>query len=301
MYNEREGIGPFLDTLTRTLSEISSDFEVICIDDGSVDDTSNTVVAYMETSSAIRLIELSRHFGKEAALAAGLSEARGRAVAFIDADLQHPPELLTEMYRHWKNGADVVECIKQNRGDESFRYRLSSRVFNYLLGRTLGKDVKGASDFKLLDRQVVDALIECRERNRFFRGLVTWVGFKVVQLPFDVPPRRRGKTSWTTMQLIRFAAQNVVSFSALPLKLVSSVGVIALVLSTGLGIQTLYRFFSGSALGGFTTVILLQLILNGLILASIGVVAIYVKELYDEAKARPVFLIRKQHHRNHDV
>jgi glycosyltransferase involved in cell wall biosynthesis len=215
-------------------------------------------------------------------------------VAFIDADLQHPPELLVQMIEHWRKGAEVVEAVKVNRGREPASYALAAWLFNRLSHAALGRDLRGSSDYKLLDRQVADAVLACPERNRFFRGLVAWMGFTVVELPFEVAARAAGKSAFSTTRLLRFAVSALLAFTAFPLQLVALMGAFALVFSLGLGAQTLWRYLSGTALGGFTTVILLQLILSGLVLASLGVISLYLAELYVEIKARPLFLARKQ-------
>jgi polyisoprenyl-phosphate glycosyltransferase len=291
MHNEADVADRLLDSLGAVLAD--EDFEILCVDDGSVDDTAARVGAHEARGMRVRLVRLSRRFGKEAALMAGLEEAEGAAIAFIDADLQHPPELLRDMIALWRDGADVVEGVKRSRGREPLAYRASAYLFNRLSHAALGRDLHGSSDFKLLDRQVARAILACPERNRFFRGIVAWVGFRVVELPFDVAPRAAGKSAFGVRALFRFAFSALLAFTAFPLKLVALLGAFALVFSMLLGVQTLYRYFTGTALGGFTTVILLQLILNGLLLAGIGVVALYVSELYTEAKARPLFVVRR--------
>lgn len=293
MRDESEGVEALIAALDAAVDGHLRSKEILCVDDGSGDDTCAAIEAIQASRPDIVLVQLSRHFGKESAMAAGLSEARGEAVVFIDADLQHPPALIPQMLEAWRAGADVVEGVKQRRGREPLMHRLSAGLFNAVSGRSIGRSLDGASDFKLLDRQVVTALLGCDERHRFFRGLVAWVGFEVVQLPFDVAERSVGRSSWSTLQLMRFALRNLLAFTALPLHMVAGAGAVALLFSVLLGTQTLYRYLSGTALGGFTTVILLQLLLSGILLASVGVVALYVAELYVEAKARPVFIVRR--------
>lgn len=227
-------------------------------------------------------------------MAAGLAEARGRAVLLMDADLQHPPDLIPRMVELWDQGYDVVSAVKETRARESLLYRAMTGLFNKLMGGAAGGSFRGASDFKLLDRQVVDALASCPENTRFFRGLVTWVGFRTATIPFKVAERVAGTTKWSPFGLVRYSLRNLIAFSALPLKLVAAVGFGTLVFAGGLAAQTLWRYLAGQALSGFTTVILLQLILGGLLLSGIGVIALYIAELYEEVKRRPVFLVRRQ-------
>ena len=296
MRNEAQCVAALVDALNTNLEGQVASFEILCVDDGSEDGTDEAVERLQQAHPQVVLLRLSRHFGKESALWAGLSQARGQGVLFMDADLQHPPELIPEMIAAWRAGADVVEGVKRSRGREPLTYRWASRLFNRLASQSVGRSFDGASDYKLLDRQVTAALLECEERHRFFRGLVAWVGFRVVQVPFDVAERTTGRSAWNRWQLLRFALRNLIAFTALPLHLVALGGAIALLLSVGLGVQTLYRYLSGTSLGGFTTVILLQLLLSGILLASVGVVALYVAELYVEAKARPLFFVRRSRH-----
>ena len=293
IHDEAPVLKATLDVVRDTLVGSAVAFEIVCVDDGSVDGSTKLLAAFAETDQRIRYVPLSRNFGKEAALAAGLSTARGRAVVLMDADLQHPPELLPKMLELWQSGYDVVNAVKQARARESFSYRFMAWLFNVLIGGAAGSSFKGASDFKLLDRQVVEAVLECPERNRFFRGLVAWVGFSVVDVPFSVAPRAAGTTKWSTWGLVAYSVRNLLAFSSLPLRLVAVAGFVTLILSLGLAVQTLYRYVRGDALSGFTTVILLQLLLGGLLLTSVGVIALYLSEIYDEVKRRPVFVIRR--------
>jgi dolichol-phosphate mannosyltransferase len=293
MYNEAPMVGPALTALREALSGCAASWEIVCVDDGSQDGTGAALVAASRADPRVVAVQFSRNFGKEAALLCGLQAAQGQAVVLMDADLQHPPSLLPALLAKWKQGFDVVDAVKANRGDESAGYRLFAALFYGLLSRAVGKDMHGASDFKLLDRQVVDAVLACPERNRFFRGLVAWVGFSVAQVPFDVAARHAGTSKWSMRGLIRYALHNLVSFSSLPLKLVAWAGAATVSVGVLLGIQTLYNWLTGRAVSGFTTVILLLLMLCGLILLSLGVVAVYLAYLYEEQKARPVFVVRQ--------
>lgn len=293
VYEEEEGIGAALDAVRAHLSTTGAAFEVIAVDDGSRDATVARLEEAAGADDRVQVVRLARNFGKEAALAAGLDAARGRAVILMDADLQHPPELLPRMVELWREGHDVVSAVKEARSRESLTYRLFAGLFNALMGRAAGASFHGASDYKLLDRQVVDALARCPERNRFFRGLVTWVGFRTAEVPFSVRERTAGRTKWSTWGLLKYSLRNLIAFTALPLKLVAVAGFVTLLFAAGLAVQTLGRYLAGRAVSGFTTVILLQLILGGLLLTSVGVIAMYIAEIYDEVKRRPVFVLRK--------
>jgi dolichol-phosphate mannosyltransferase len=294
VFDEQESIDRTLVAVREQLRSAGVAFEIVAVDDGSRDATLERLRAASKADPAVTVVSLSRNFGKESALAAGLEAAQGRAVILMDADLQHPPDLLPEMIRLWREGHDVVNAVKASRSGEGLVYRALAGSFNALMGGAAGKGFQGASDFKLLDRQVVEALASCPERNRFFRGLVTWVGFRAVDVPFHVQPRAAGRTKWSISGLVRYSMRNLVAFSAFPLKLVAVAGFVTLVLAAGLAVQTLYRYLKGTAVSGFTTVILLQLILGGMLLTSVGVIAVYVAEIYEEAKRRPMFLVRRE-------
>ena len=259
LFNEAEVLARTVARVSEELARTGRSFEILCIDDGSTDDTSARIGALAAQDPRIVPVSFSRNFGKEAAILAGLELARGRAVLFLDGDLQHPPDLIPTLVARWEEGFDVVDAVKASRGRESWLRRRLAALFYEVLGGAAGYDLAGASDFKLLDRQVVDALRRCPERNRFFRGLVAWAGFRVARVPFHVAERAGGGTKWSPRALVGY---------------------------------TLRMWWLGESLTGFTTVILLQYWLGGLILVSLGVLGYYVSHLYEEQKARPVFLVR---------
>lgn len=293
VYNEELAIELSLKAIREELTRTGKTWEIICVDDGSRDRTLEVLSAVSAADPRVHAVPLARNFGKEAAMSAGLEEARGRAVVLMDADLQHPPALLPRMVELWSEGHDVVSAVKEARARESLLYRAMSGLFNWLMAGAAGSRFRGAADFKLLDRQVVDALLGCPERNRFFRGLVAWVGFRTIEIPFTVQERVAGTTKWSVVGLVRYSIRNLIAFSALPLKMVSAMGFGTLIFAGGLAMQTLWRYLAGDALSGFTTVILLQLILGGLLLSATGIIALYVAVIYDEVKGRPMFLVRR--------
>lgn len=294
MYNERQGIETAIQTIRERLGDAvaAGNLEILCVDDGSRDGTAEHVKSLEVAQPVVRLIELSRNFGKEAAIAAGLAHARGRAVVVMDADLQHPPEIIVSMLRYWREGYEIVHARKRARAKESVVYRSLAYAFNALMGGASGVRFQGASDFKLLDRRVVQVLLLLPERERFFRGLVSWLGFRSTEVEFDVAERHAGETKWSTRQLIRYSLRNLLAFSSFPLKAVAAVGFGTVVFTALLSAWTLYRYLRGDALSGFTTVILLQLVLGSLLLTGVGIIALYVAQMFQELKGRPTFVVR---------
>ena len=293
IYNEREVLGDCLREVIEQVQKTDLDFEIVCVDDGSSDGSGEVLDREAVRDPRIVPVHLSRNFGKEAALSAGLEAASGAGVLLMDADLQHPPSLIPQMTAQWRAGHDVEEAVKEDRGQEGLLYRALARGFYLLMGRALGASLRDSSDFKLLDRQVVDVLLEFPERRRFFRGLVAWVGFRVARVPFRVQERRAGRTKWSRRGLLAYSIRNLVAFSSAPLRVVAWIGFATVGAAGLLAAWILYYYFSGQAVSGFTTVILVMLSLSGLILVSLGVISIYVASMYDEQKNRPLFVVRR--------
>lgn len=291
MFNEADVLEKTLQVVSQELSRSTAQFEIICVDDGSTDQTLELLRQAEQLDARVRPLQLSRNFGKEAAMAAGLDFAEGDAVLLLDADLQHPAHLIPDMIAAWKEGADVVNGVKISRGREGLLYKSMAASFNLLMGGRSG-GFQGASDFKLLDRQVVEALRACPERHRFFRGLVAWVGFSTADIPFHVQERAGGETKWSTSALIRYSVRNLLSFSALPLRLIAAGGFTTLFFALAMAGWTLFRYLRGDALAGFPTVILLQLLFGGILLTSLGVMSLYLAEMFEEVKRRPIYLYR---------
>lgn len=297
VYNEGVHISRSLCLIEEELQNITSSFEIIVIDDGSKDATWSQLVQLSQRLTRLRSFRLSRNFGKEHALCAGLEHAEGQAIIIMDCDLQHPPSLLSRMVHLWRHeGKELVECVKINRGKERFDKKLSASLFYNVLNKLSGLDLRGASDFKLLDRKIVQAWLQMPERNTFFRGMTAWVGFERAQIPFEVPERVDGNTQWSLFSLFKLGIKAIVAFSSLPLRIVNFFGLIFLVGSAILTIQTLVRFFMGTAVSGFTTVILLLLFTGSLVLISLGIIGEYMASIYQEVKGRPRYLIRDQAH-----
>ena len=293
-YNEQDNIQNAFFTISGILEKNGIPFEIIFVDDGSVDSTYLHIQELATRHSQAKGLSFSRNFGKEAAIFAGLEAARGACCLVMDCDLQHPPALIPEMYRLWKDGFEVVEGVKASRGKENPLHTLCAKGFYYLISSATGIDMSQASDFKLLDRKAVDALLILPERTPFFRALSSWVGFKTISIPFEVQQRTAGTSKWSLWSLVKYAIRNITSFSGAPMQLVTLLGWIMLLASIALGIQSLYRYFSGTALEGFTTVILLQLIIGSILMISLGIIGHYISRIYDEIKARPRYIIRQR-------
>lgn len=269
-------------------------FELVFVNDGSRDQTWEMIEKAAEKNKHVTGIRFSRNFGKESAIFAGLANAEGDCIAVMDCDLQHPPETLVEMYRLWEQGYEVVEGVKRSRGKESVLHRASAGMFYKIMSKAVQIDMSRASDFKLMDRKAVEALLSMPERNAFFRALSSWVGYRTTSVEFDVQERTEGESKWSTWSLIKYAVRNIVGFSSAPLQMITVAGVLTLFFAIVLGIQSLVKYFCGHALEGFTTVILLLLIIGSLIMLSLGIIGIYIAKIYEEVKGRPRYFIARK-------
>ena len=290
-YNEEEMVPVAARTVHEILAAEGIDHELLFVDDGSKDATWQRIREAAASVPAVHGVHFSRNFGKEAAIFAGLSEARGDCVAVIDCDLQHPPEKLVEMYRLWEQGFEVVEGVKADRGKESVMHRFAAKTFYAIISRATGIDMSRASDFKLLDRKAVNVILTMREKRAFFRALSSWVGFRTTEVSYEVRERTAGESKWSTWSLMKYAVSNITAFTAMPLHLVTVFGVLTLLISVVLGIIALVQKIAGTALGGFTTVIILLLFLGSLIMISLGIIGYYVGNIYEEIKDRPRYII----------
>ncbi|MCD7954183.1 MAG: glycosyltransferase family 2 protein [Lachnospiraceae bacterium] len=270
------------------------DYEIVFVNDGSKDGTWEEITKAAAENPHVTGVCFSRNFGKEAAMLAGLAEASGDCCAVMDCDLQHPPETLVEMFRLWEQGYEVIEGVKRTRGKESTLHRASAGLFYKMLSKAVKIDMSRASDFKLLDRRAVDALLSLPERNVFFRALSSWIGFRTTTVEFDVQERTEGESKWSTWSLVQYAVRNIVVFSTAALQFVTMAGVVVFVAAVILGIETLVRYFMGRAVEGFTTVILLILIIGSLVMISLGIIGYYIGKIYEEVKGRPRYLIARK-------
>lgn len=269
-------------------------YEIILVDDGSKNDSFNQISDLALKYDSVVAIGLSRNFGKEHALCAGLDNVSGDCCICMDSDMQHPPEYIPEMYRLWKEEKyEVVEGIKKARIKESIVYRLCAKNFYRVLNKMSGIDLQNASDFRLLDREALEAWKSLPERVPFFRGMSSWIGFRRTQVYFEVEEREFGETKWTLKGLIRLAIDSITSYSSVPLYFSTMFGAILMIFFFALFVQTLFMKINGHAQDGFTTVIILQLVIGAITMINIGIIGIYIKKIYEETKGRPRYIIRK--------
>ncbi|BFU42861.1 glycosyltransferase family 2 protein [Krasilnikovia sp. MM14-A1004] len=292
VYNEGEGVDRFVHRLTEVLAVPGQRHELILVDDGSRDDSWHRVVRQAERDPRVRGLRLSRNFGKEAAMLAGLEAARGDAVIVIDADLQHPPAAIPEMLRRWRAGAHVVEAVKRNRPGQSVPSRLAARLFNAGFTRLTTVELVNATDFRLLSRPALEALLRLPEHSSFFRGTSSWIGYSRDTVEVDIDHREGGASRWTFGGLCRLAVNGLTSFTSAPLHLVTVVGVGFAGFAAVLGVQTLLRWLRGGSVAGFPTVILLLLVMGTFILLGLGVIGEYLARIHEEVRGRPRYLIQ---------
>lgn len=293
IYNETQ-IAIGVERTMNVLRNAGIPFELILVDDGSTNNSWNEITDLALKYDTITAIALSRNFGKENALCAGLDAATGDCCICIDSDMQHPPEYIPEMYRLWKEeGYEVVEGVKKERTKENPIYRFCAKNFYSLLKKASGIDLQNSSDFRLLDRAALDAWRSLPERDAFFRGMSSWIGFKRTKFYFNVSEREIGTSKWSLKALTKLAINAITSYSSVPLYFSTLFGILFLIFFLIMFIQTLYMKFNGHAQSGFTTVIILQLIIGGISMINMGVMGIYIKKIYEEAKHRPRYIVRR--------
>ena len=292
-YNEQQNIAYTTEVLSGLFEQNGIDYELIFVSDGSSDATYEEIEKAAAANHRVKGAQFSRNFGKEAGIFAGLELSSGDAVVVMDCDLQHPPETILTMWQKWQEGVEIVEGVKSDRGKESIFYRMSAGLFYKIMSRLIKMDMNASSDFKLLDRKVVNVLLSLPERNTFFRALTFWAGFRSETVEYKVQERRYGSSTWSLWSLMRYAISNATSFSTLPLQIVTFAGIASIFFSIALAVQTLVRFLMGASVEGFTTVILLILIIGGMIMLSLGIIGHYIARIYEEVKGRPRYIISK--------
>lgn len=296
MFNESLNLDFFFERLMPVLNSVALEYELICVNDGSSDDTLARLLHYRRANDRIKVIDLSRNFGKEIALTAGIDHALGRAVVPIDADLQDPPELIGQFVAKWREGYDVVYGRRRSRRGDSWLKRFTANAFYRVLGHLTEIPIPpDTGDFRLLDRQVVDALGTLPERTRFMKGLFAWVGFNQTYVLYDRQPRHSGKTTWNYWRLWNYAVDGITAFSSLPLRIWSYCG---LTLSSVAFLYALFllgrTIYSGIDVPGYASTVVIVLFLGGIQLISLGVIGEYIGRIYSEVKARPLYLIRER-------
>ncbi len=289
-YNEEKCIRSAYDTVHSLLCKANIENEFIFVDDGSSDGTYSIINEISLTEENIVGLHFSRNFGKEASISAGLAAANGKCAVVIDCDLQHPPEKIIEMYRLWEQGYEIVEGIKRERGQEKKMYSIGAKFFYSLISRMAGFDMSNSSDFKLLDRKVIDVINKMPEKG-FFRAISYWVGYKKATVEFDVQERVDGESKWSTFGLIKYALSNISSYSTAPMQTVTVLGVVMLIISVIFGVWALIDKIVGRAIEGMTTVIIITIFIGSIIMISLGIIGYYIARIYEEIKGRPKYII----------
>jgi glycosyltransferase involved in cell wall biosynthesis len=294
-YNEENSVDELL-TRLKTVADASTHvFEVICVNDGGSDGTWAKLTAWRSQWDALKLIDLSRNFGKEIAMMAGIDRARGGAVVLMDGDLQHPPEVIAEFIELWQQGHDVVIGMRRDRSADSATRQAASRAFYRIFNMLSETPISSQhGDFRLMDRRVVDAVRRMRERSRFMKGIYAWVGFGSIGVEFDAPERKYGQTSFSVRRLFNLAFDGLLSFSTVPLRLGVMLGAVVALGATTMGIYYLVKYLVfGIDVPGFPSLIVAILLLSGIILAKLGLVGLYIGRIYEEVKGRPLYVVRR--------
>ena len=292
-YNEEASVEKAYFTISGILRDAHIENEIIFVNDGSKDKTYEKINTLAEEQEGIVGLHFSRNFGKEAAISAGLAAAKGDCVAVLDCDLQHPPQKLVDMYRLWEEGYEIVEGIKSDRGKEGAMHRFAANTFYSIISSLVGFDMSNASDFKLLDRKVVDVINNIPEKKGFFRAISFWVGYKKTSVEFEVQEREEGQSKWSAAGLIKYAISNITAYSAAPMQIVTGLGGVMLILSIVLCIWTLVDKLIGRTFAGYATVIWITMFIGSIIMISLGLIGYYVARIYEEIKGRPKFIVSK--------
>ena len=292
-FNEEEMIETASNTISNILKNENIDYELVFVDDGSKDNTWKEIERISKNDAKVSGICFSRNFGKDPAIFAGLEYVRGDCCVVIDCDLQQPPEKIVDMYRLWEQGYEVVEGIKTNRGKESGFHKFAAHRFYKMMSGAIDDDMSNTSDFKLLDRKVVDTLNQMPEKQAFFRALSFWVGFKKTTVTYEVQERSAGESKWSTKSLIKYAIRNLGSFTAAPIHIITWLGFLMLIISLVFTVIALVQKFKGQAVEGFTTVIILILFASSVVMISLGIIGYYVARIFEELKGRPKYVVEE--------
>lgn len=293
-YNEEATVDAFYDKAILVWQDLKEyELEIVYVDDGSADATFEKISKLHEKDERVKCTSFSRNFGKEAAIFAGLHHVTGDAAVVVDVDLQHPLEKIVEMAALWEQGYEVVEGVKEDRGTEKKIHRGFANLFYSWISKLAGLDMKNSSDFKLIDRKVIEALKGFQEKTPFFRALSFWVGFKSVAVTYTVEERSAGATKWSTKSLIKYAMRNLISFTYAPLYMIAVAGAVAMLIGIGLGVDAVVSYVRGTAQGGYPTLLFVNVLSTGIIIFCLGIMAIYIAKIYEEIKARPQYIVSK--------
>lgn len=293
-YNEEDAVGALFERLADVLDDLHPDCEIICVDDGSTDTTVKQLMLAQRSEPRIEIVALSRNFGKEAALTAGLDRASGDAVLFMDADLQHPPEMIPEFLAKISEGWDVVYGVRTSRKSEARWRRALTSLFYSVMTCAADTDIpRDAGDFRILSRRSADAIRRLKERERFMKGLFAWIGFKQVGIPYAAEPRRFGKSSFSLFSLTKFALNGLLSFTSLPLRVWSFVGFAIAAASSAYAAWIVGdTLINGNDLPGYPTIVTAIFFLGGVQLLCVGIVGEYIARIFTETKQRPLYLVQ---------
>ena len=295
VFNEGDALVHHFTELNRILEEDGITCEYLFVDDGSTDHTWNVLETLSSQYESVKAIRFARNFGKETALRAGIESIEADYYLTMDSDLQHPPKYIKHMLELMETEqADIVDGIKATRGHETLKTKFLAKGFYKFLKLMSDMEMDNSSDFKLMNRSVIESLRAFHERHVFFRGIVNWVGFKVVKMPFHVDDRKEGKTHFSFTKLVFLAFDAIISYTSKPLHLVIYSGLIFFIFALIMGVQTLYNYFTGQAINGFSTVILLILITGSMVMFSLGIIGLYISRIYDEIKRRPRYIIDRR-------
>jgi len=291
-FNEEESLHAFYNALISAWENINYNLELIFVDDGSKDSTYNIIKELSNSDSRIHFSSFSRNFGKEGAIFCGLRQANGDAVIIMDADLQHPVSVIPLMLKRYEEGFDIVEGKKTNRGNESFIHKAFANVFYWIICKITGFDMANSSDFKLLDRKVVDILSDIKETDTFFRAMSFWVGFSSTTVDYEVAERIAGDSKWSSKSLIKYAISNITAFTNTPLHLILKMGLFIFIIGILLAIDAIVSYFAGESIGGYPSLVVLIVLATSVIMSSLGIIALYLSKMYAELKGRPQYVIK---------
>ncbi|MCC5835397.1 MAG: glycosyltransferase family 2 protein [Opitutales bacterium] len=295
MYNEEAGVSSFFDEVFKTFENSELDIEIVAVNDGSSDRTMERLRERAQQDTRIRVVDLSRNFGKDTALCAGIDFARGRAVIPLDADLQDPPEVIHQMVAEWRKGFDVVYARRVDRSSDGITKKMTAGGFYRFFNRVAQISIPAnTGDFRLMDRRVVEAIKRFPERNRFMKGLFAWVGFKQAEVTYTRPARETGTTKWNYWKLWNFAIDGITSFSTLPLRIWTYVGGLTALFSICYAVYLILRTLAfGRDVPGFASIMVAVLVLGGLQLMALGIIGEYLGRTYIESKRRPLYLVQE--------